>query len=181
MVPIKKSYLNLLQETYMSSFIAMDFETADYYRNSACALGIVKVVDLKIVDRVSWLIRPPGRNFRFTHIHGLTWEDVKDEPDFGDIWPEVKPFFDGADFAAAHNIGFDRSVLKACCEEYGIDMPDMDYRCTLKLSRNNLNLCSNTLDTVCDHLGFELDHHEVLSDTVACANIMIHFMKNHVI
>jgi len=161
----------------MSSFIALDFETADYYRNSACAIGIVKVEDSKIVDRVSYLIRPPAPVFRFTHIHGITWQDVKDEPLFPEIWPLVKPFFDEADFVVAHNSGFDRSVLKACCNEYGIDIPECEFRCTLQLSRKHLDLPSNKLNVVSEFLGIELDHHQVLSDTVACARIMIYFME----
>ena len=39
-------------------FIAIDFETANHRRHSACAVGIVTVRDGKVVDRFSTLIRP---------------------------------------------------------------------------------------------------------------------------
>jgi DNA polymerase-3 subunit epsilon len=41
------------------NFLALDFETANYYRDSACALGLVRVENNEIVDRASFLIRPP--------------------------------------------------------------------------------------------------------------------------
>ncbi len=162
----------------MSSFIAIDFETADYKRNSACAIGIVKVTDSEIVEKVSFLIRPPSSRFMFTHIHGIIWEDVRNQPTFSGVWPRIRHYFYDADFVVAHNMPFDKSVLKACCEEYGISMPDCDFRCTLKLCRQYLDLPSNSLDVVSEYLGFDLDHHQVMSDTVTCAKVMMWFMEN---
>jgi DNA polymerase III subunit epsilon len=46
-------------------FAAIDFETADYERDSACAVGIVRVADGRVVRRVYHLIRPPRREFVF--------------------------------------------------------------------------------------------------------------------
>ena len=80
------------------NFVAIDFETANYRPDSACALGLVKVVDGIIVDKEVHLIKPPTREFVFTYIHGLTWKDVVKEADFGEIWPKVVPLFHGAEF-----------------------------------------------------------------------------------
>ena len=97
------------------NFLELDFETANYYRDSACALGLVRVENDKIVDRASFLIRPPYKYFVFTYIHGITWEDVKNEPTFEQHWKSIKPFFEEIDFAVAHNAIFDSNVLRACC------------------------------------------------------------------
>ncbi len=43
----------------MKSFVAIDFETAQPVRHSPCAIGMVKVVDGVIIQRVFSLIRPP--------------------------------------------------------------------------------------------------------------------------
>jgi len=40
-------------------FIALDFETANSYRGSPCALGLVRVRDGKVVEEGSFLMRPP--------------------------------------------------------------------------------------------------------------------------
>ena len=71
------------------NFVAIDFETANYARDSACAIGLVKVVGGEIVDKVVHLIKPPTREFVFTYIHGLTWNDVAKSADFGELWPTL--------------------------------------------------------------------------------------------
>jgi DNA polymerase-3 subunit epsilon len=40
------------------NFTAIDFETANNSRSSACALGAVKVENGVITERKEWLIRP---------------------------------------------------------------------------------------------------------------------------
>jgi len=73
----------------MTRFAAIDFETANNARDSACAVGVVIVDGGRIVDRLSALIRPPSRTFLFTHIHGLSWNDVKDAQPFDAVWGGV--------------------------------------------------------------------------------------------
>ena len=53
-----------------SSFVALDFETANYSRDSACSLAIIRVESLKVVSRTYRLIKPPSSHFMFTDIHG---------------------------------------------------------------------------------------------------------------
>ena len=68
-------------------FTAIDFETADYGADSACALALVHVEGLEIVGRDLFMIRPPRARFAFTHIHGITWAHVRGEPSFAEHWP----------------------------------------------------------------------------------------------
>lgn len=158
-------------------FIAIDFETANHNHNSACALGIVVVENLEVTDTFYSLIKPPDKYFMFTHVHGITWNDVKSSPTFADLWPDIDIYFRDIDFITAHNVVFDRSVLNTCCRFYGITRPDIKYKCTLQLSRKRLNLKSRGLKNVSDYLGIDLDHHNALSDSLACAKIMIHFIN----
>jgi DNA polymerase-3 subunit epsilon len=155
------------------NFVAIDFETANYAQDSACAVGLVKVVDGEIVDSVAHLIRPPTREFVFTYIHGLTWKHVAGAPDFGALWPRLAPWLQGADFLAAHNAPFDRGVLGACCATYGIEAPPPTFRCTVTMARRAWNLRPTKLPDVCRHLGITLNHHDALSDALACAKIVI--------
>ena len=78
------------------NFVAIDFETANYQPDSACAVGLVKVVGGEIVDQAVHLIRPPTKQFVFTYIHGLTWKDVAKSDDFGTLWPKLEPLLEGA-------------------------------------------------------------------------------------
>lgn len=157
----------------MVSFLALDFETANRHANSACAIGLVRVEENQIVQRDYFLIRPPQQWFEFTFIHNIDWSDVVDEPHFGELWDKLSQHFNGIDFIAAHNASFDRRVLHACCETYGIDKPIQDFICTVKLARQTWKLYPTKLPNVCEHLGILLDHHQALSDAEACAQIVI--------
>ncbi len=155
------------------SFAAIDFETANYDRDSACAVGIAIVRVGRIVALESHLIRPPSREFHFTHIHGLTWKDVRSAPTFAEVWKEVYPALGDVDFLAAHNASFDRSVLGACCQSHELSRPSQPFVCTVKLARSVWGIYPTTLPDVCSHLRIPLKHHEAESDAKACAHIVL--------
>jgi DNA polymerase-3 subunit epsilon len=159
------------------NFTAIDFETANYYGDSACAVGLVKVNDGKIVETKSFLIRPPSKWFYFTYVHNITWDDVKNKPTFDEVWPEIQKFFVGIDFLVAHNASFDKGVLEACCRKYSIEIPNKKFKCTVQLARKTWEIFPTKLPNVCEYLGIELDHHEPLSDALACARIAIRAME----
>ncbi len=158
----------------MAVAVALDFETSDKYADSACALGMVRIRDGKVTDSWYRLIRPPRSRVYFTEIHGLTWEMLKDEKGFAELWPEISSFLSGAEFLVAHNATFDRRVLLGCCRSFGLESPSLPFVCTVKGSRRGLGLPHNRLNDVCAHLGLELDHHNAASDAMAAANIYIH-------
>lgn len=157
----------------MSAFTAIDFETADNGRDSACSVGLARVEGGKIIHKAHRLIRPPRRDFLFTYIHGITWQQVAGEPLFDAVWPELADFFKGIDFIAAHNAPFDRGVLYACCAAAGLTPPQQPFQCTVQLARKELAIKPATLSHVCHHLSIPLKHHDALSDAEACAKIMI--------
>ena len=155
------------------TFVALDFETADYSPDSACALGLVRVENHQIVQRTYSLIKPPRRRFVFTYLHGITWEDVALQPTFAEFWPTVTHLLEDIDFIAAHNASFDRSVLHRCCETAGLRPPKTPFQCTVRLARQTWNIYPTKLHNVCDHLGITLKHHHAASDAAACALIVI--------
>ena len=157
----------------MNTFAAIDFETADYWRDSACAVGVALVENGYITETFYQLIQPPRKEFIFTHIHGLSWNDVCDSPTFRQMWPELRDRLDAADFLVAHNAPFDRGVLQACCEAADITPPTHSFRCTMQMARAKWHLPSAKLSAVCKHLGIRLNHHNALSDAEACAKIAI--------
>jgi len=155
------------------SFAAIDFETANYRRNSACSLSIVTVRGSEVEDQFTCLIRPPARKFDFTYIHGIRWEDVEDMPSFDDLWPIISAKLRGIKFIAAHNASFDRSVLYGCWEHYGLTAPSVPFVCTVQLARKAWNIYPTKLPDVCRKLRIELNHHDAASDALACAQIVI--------
>jgi DNA polymerase-3 subunit epsilon len=154
-------------------FVAIDFETADRGNDSACAVGLVRVAGTEIVGRSHYLIRPPRPHCPFAYLHGITWQRVAGEPTFADLWPRIRDQMHGANFLAAHNAPFDRSVLRACCEQAGLPVPDWRFECSMRIARAAWGLRHAALPDVCRHLGIPLRHHDALSDAEACARIVL--------
>ena len=161
----------------MTNFAAIDFETADNGRDSACSVAIVLVEGGQVTDQFHALIRPPRRNFLFTHIHGLTWDHCRDQPDFGGLWPLLAPFLQRAELLVAHNAPFDKGVLSACCQAHGVPALAKPFACTVQIARHAWNLHPTKLPDVCRHLKIALNHHDALSDAQACAAIALAALK----
>jgi DNA polymerase-3 subunit epsilon len=172
-MPLRRQPLSNTLPSSADVFVAIDFETADYGPDSACAVGLVRVEGLKMVRRESLRIKPPRPRVSFTHVHGITWDMVKDAPSFADIWPGLTPLLDGASAIAAHNAPFDRRILSACCGAAGLEVPPLPFLCTVQLARRRWGLRPNDLPSVCRRLGIGLVHHDPGSDAEACARIVI--------
>lgn len=157
----------------MTDFVAIDFETADHGRDSACAVGLVRARQGRIADTATYLIRPPRQEFVFTYIHGITWEDVVAAPTFAELWPDMAAFMAGADFLVAHNAPFDKGVLNACCAAADLPPPSLDFVCTVRVARRTWGIYPTKLPNVCQHLGIGLDHHDAGSDAAAAASIAL--------
>lgn len=175
------NYGNIIRDnTVRNSFLAIDFETANSSRYSACSIGLVKVINNEIVFCGEYLIKPPLQTFTFTHLHGITWEDVEYAPNFIQVWAQIRHLFNGIDFIVAHNASFDKSVLHACCQYYNLTPPNVEFKCTVQISRKKWNIRPTKLNNVCEYLGIPLNHHDAISDTIACAKIMLLALDNGV-
>lgn len=105
---------------------AIDFETANADRASACALGLVVVQESKIVERRSWLIRPSKGYFDLNNImlHGIIADQVAEMPTFAELWDEVRSAIQGMPLVA-HNANFDIGVLTHTLDAYKIPYPEL--------------------------------------------------------
>ena len=165
------------------NFITIDFETANYAADSACAVGLVKCLGGEIVETKEFLIRPPTLFFSpfCVRIHGLTARDVRDQPTFDELWRrEIQEFL--SDFPlAAHNAPFDRGVLHDTLSRYALTPPHVRWGCSLRMARNLLGSSSAyrqpnfRLNSVAAHFGITFRHHNALEDSMAVAKILIKF------
>lgn len=157
-------------------FTAIDFETANGFRGSPCAVGVVRVRDGLVAETASWLMRPPAGFDRFdprnVRIHGITEDQVADQPRFGEMFAELQDFI-GDDAVVAHNAGFDVGVIESALEVSGVDVPEVHFGCSLMLARKSYSLTSYALPSASAEAGFTLDHHhDALADAQACAAIV---------
>ncbi len=161
----------------MNDFVAIDFETATGYRNSACAVGIVTVKNREIVDEFYSLIQPPGNAYwwRNTQVHKIKPADTLNELRFDGLYPKLKQLLENK-VIVAHNEAFDRNVLAHTMEYYGLDYSELNladrWECTVKIYRKKGYKPAN-LKACCDRNNIELNHHEALSDAIACAKLFL--------
>ncbi|WP_045730584.1 exonuclease domain-containing protein [Pseudarthrobacter chlorophenolicus] len=164
-------------------FTAIDFETANGFRGSPCAVGLTKVRGGKVVEEAAWLMRPPAGHDHFDYhnvrIHGITAADVAGRSRFGDLFPEIGAFI-GDDVLAAHNAAFDLGVIRSALEVSGLPGPAYDYVCTVMLSRRCYSLVSNSLPFAAEEAGVPLlRHHDAAEDARACAGILIDIARRN--
>lgn len=161
------------------NFTAIDFETANAKRSSACSIGMAKVRDGRVVDTYYRLLRPVPGEFDFVNmsIHGITPEAVAGAPTLLECWSDVVDFV-GQDVLVAHNVSFEQSVINQFMALHRFPAPTFDYLCTLYMSRVAFPRRSGyRLPDVCkDFLGRDVNHHDALEDAVACAELGVYLL-----
>lgn len=156
----------------MKEFIAIDFETGNPKRVSACALGFAKISDCKVVETKGYLIRPVGGHAPFqSKIHGIKDEHTFDKPEFGVLFPEIKDIFNYP--LVGHSL-FDKQVLNALSDYFDLAL-NFDYTDSCSVAKEKLpNLKNHKLKTLAKHLKLPaFKHHDATQDAIACANIFL--------
>jgi DNA polymerase-3 subunit epsilon len=154
-------------------FTAIDFETANGYRNSICQIGLAVFEDGVLTQQISRLVRPPDNFYwdRFVELHGITPEATESEPTFEKVWNDIKDLIVGQHVVAHNGMGFDFPVLKETLKHYRLPSPDFIAHDTYKLYKKNLfDLCR------LHHI--HLNHHDALSDAEACGQLFLKFLQS---
>lgn len=157
-------------------FIAIDFETATDYYNSACSIGIAAVKNGHVVDKFYSLLCPPNLCFSDENIaiHGLTPEMVKDSPSLSDIWSDIEHYFQSS-LVVAHNAHFDMSVLKMSGDTPYI--PNFKYIDSISVAKDYVP-GSKTLENCAKHFNIDMGlHHNALDDAITCAKIVLECLE----
>lgn len=155
------------------NFVAIDFETANRCRSSACSMAVVTVESGKVVNTAYHLIRPPVMEFDYwnTRIHGLTAGDVADKPTFAELWDEIRPLLDKK-IVVAHNAAFDISVLRSLVTEYHLPQANFKHACTVSLARKVWpGQSSYKLSMLAERFDLTFKHHHALEDAYICAKL----------
>jgi DNA polymerase III subunit epsilon len=161
----------------MDSWVAIDFETANGSRASACSVALVRVSDGEVKETFETFIKPPAGFDHFDHwntrVHGIQASDVADAPDWPTVWTAMRDFIDGAPLVA-HNAAFDTSVIREANAATGLPWPTLRYACTLVLARQTWELKSYRLPEVARAAGVAFsDHHKAAADARAAADILL--------
>lgn len=159
-------------------FITIDFETANYARNSICQIGIATVKNNQIKEVKTWLVNPETFFDDFNvRLHGISPKDVEDKPNFKEVWPKVyEHISDGTDcnMLFAHNAQFDMQALMADLSRYDMSIPYIPFGCTLAISRRTWpGEPSYSLESLCRKFGIKPGTHDAGEDARACAEILL--------
>ena len=157
--------------------MAIDFETADAGRDSACSVAVVRVEGERIVATRATLLRPPRPSPLNTPIHGISEAAQRAAPLLVDAWPTLAPLLEGAGLLVAHNAPFDRSVLRASWAAAGLTPPGLPWACTVEMSKRRWRkpdvVADYKLSTLAQLHKIPLRHHQAQSDAEACARLVL--------
>ena len=156
-------------------YVAIDFQTANRLRSSACSIALASVKDGKIVDTFYSLIRPDILHFDEENIalHGITEDMVKNKPYFYELWPLIKEKIKGKTLVA-HYAKFDMEVLADTLESNDIPFPSCQVLCTCVLSQAMFpDMPHHRLQDVTEKIGFNLEQrYNAMANARACVAIM---------
>lgn len=161
----------------IKKFISLDFETSN--GNNPCSIGLAVFDNGEIIDTYYSLIKPKDLKFNpyAQKVHGICLMDIIEEREFPEIWNEISDLFEG-ELIVAHNYGTEKAVLNNCFEQYNISKIDIEFDCTLKMSRKYIDLDNHKLSTVANFFNIEQNnYHNALDDAIVCGKVFLELNK----
>ena len=158
-------------------FGVIDVETTGLIasRNDRVVEIAVVVVDMggNVIREFVSLVNPE-RDVGPTRIHGLKASDLVNAPTFGQILPGLLEALDGTIALVGHNLRFDISFLCSEFQRLGVNFPEAQQICTMKL------VGGGSLSRVCSQFGIEFmgEAHAALHDAHATARLFAALIKD---
>jgi DNA polymerase III subunit epsilon len=171
----------LLSGLEQADFCVIDVETTGLSPrlHSIIEIGIVKISNLKIVDKYQALVNP-GRiiPFYISNITGITNDEVFEAPFFEEIANEISAFI-SAGILTGHNISFDKNFLRKeflSCNQTNINNLSL---CTHKLAKRLYpELRRKSLGSLCKHLNLHNKNaHRALPDAEVTAQVFLKMVE----
>ncbi|MFW6049793.1 MAG: exonuclease domain-containing protein [Myxococcota bacterium] len=167
----------------------VDFETTgrEAGRDRIVEIGIVRLLDGEVQDRHSILVNPGMPIAQdASAVHGITDDDVANEPPLEEVMPRVLELLRGH-LPVAYNAEFDRTFLHAEFARVASRLelpsalppalqPKVIWVDPLVWTREILrDLQSRALADVCAHLGVALERaHRATDDAEATGRVLLH-------
>ncbi len=162
-------------------FCVFDLETTggNQKTDSIIEIGLVRIENLKIVDKRNYLIKPDVKIPEFIQkLTTIREDDVKDAPHIEDVIQEILKFMDDC-ILVAHNVSFDVPFFNSVLVR--LNLPPLTNRsmCTNLMTKY---LIPNLLNTNLNFMSriFEIGHkkaHRALDDAMASAQLLQTYMN----
>jgi DNA polymerase-3 subunit epsilon len=147
----------------------------------------LEMIERKLTGRKLHLYFNPERDIPIeaTNVHGITLEQVANEPTFKQRAMEVVEFIQDAELII-HNAKFDLNFLDHHFTELGLS-PTLKYASgvidTLMLARAKFPGGKNSLDALCDRFNVDRSnrtYHGALIDCALLADVYIHLTREQI-
>ena len=144
-----------------------------------------EIVDIAVVTAsgevlVDLMVRPFGRiPFEATQIHGISDEDVAGAPCWSDALDLLRPILFDREIVV-YNVGFDRTMLRQCCDRIGALVPRAGWHCAMKAFaayrqervRGRPGFRWHSLPAAAAWFGLPAGGHRALADAEVCRRVV---------
>jgi DNA polymerase-3 subunit epsilon len=156
----------------MSTFVAIDVETANGSNHSICQIGLAAFREGVPLWAWQSLVNPeePFDTFN-VKLHGIAQHHTTWAPTFPVAIEYLRNALENQIVACHWRFDFD--AIHAAAEKYDAKLPTATWIDTCRVSRLAWpHLDNHKLPTVCNHLDIPLKHHNAGSDAMACGHIL---------
>lgn len=165
-------------------YVAIDFETANDSKLSACSIGAISFDNLRLGNKFESLIQPPNGHSHlwgsYFRIHNISRSRYMNADQFPAVWQKLQKNINISEkIIVCHNSGFDINVLRELFTFYKISTTKFYYLDTVNLGKLTWSTENYKLSTLANYLNIGLNHHDALSDATASAKIAIKSLEKH--
>jgi len=151
------------------TFVVFDTETTGFSptKDRILECGAVKCRNGKIIEEKTWLINPEREiHYWAQQAHGITQEELTNQPTFKAFYPEFRDFIRGS-VLVAHNARFDVSFMSEEIKRADFPIPRNRIIDSLKLFRKWFpDAKSHTLSELAAYAEIDADvFHRALADS----------------
>lgn len=170
----------------MKKITFFDVEYANSKNKSICQIGIMcedYETGNPVYPELRIMVNPEdGFDDFCVKVHGITANQVKDEPNFKEVWQQLEKYFTNA-IVIGHNVASsDLDALIKNLRKYNLDIPEIYYICTFELAKKYVPryLIENyLLSNLCSYYDIDIDNeHDAFDDACACADLFRALIKN---
>ena len=160
----------------VTSFNAIDVETANADRASICQIGIVQVRNGTLGKEWSTLVDPEDWFDPWNvSIHGIDRKAVKGAPTLPDLHAEMTRWL--GDAVVVSHTSFDRVALERAVAKYSLPQLEAVWLDSARVARrawpDKFGSRGYGLKKLAEHFGVEFEHHDALEDAKAAAQILL--------
>jgi DNA polymerase III subunit epsilon len=166
----------------MTTFLALDVETANADMDSICQIGMVEFQDNKLVNQWSSLVDPEDYFDPFNiSIHGITSEMVVGSPFFPEIHNALGEMRKtSGDIIVVTHMPFDQIALRRASQKYRLEEISWRWLDSARVVRRQWEKFRHSgygLQNVTTELGIVYKPHDALEDARAAGEVLVKAME----